>query len=322
MPRKIREQFILAKLEPTYGVDSVPDGANDAFVVSDVEPVQFRANNVGRNIVRGFLGGSEQLVGTRTKAISFTVEVAGSGAATTPPRIGRLLQACGFAQTVGAASVDYTPITTFGANSSLTIYYTLAGERHILLGARGSFTLEMGIGERPVFRFQFVGLDGGEAVVANPTPTFVQRLPQVVTDQNTGDIRLGAVTYTGATGIVAGGTVFTSRGLRLDLANNVIHQPLLGGETVEITQREPTVGFALDLTAAQAVAAMTDVRNNVVGGFGFTHGVGTGDIFVLHAPALQRTEPRVEDVNGDAFYAYTGRLVPVSGNDELRLVFR
>jgi hypothetical protein len=321
MPRQIREQFILAKLEATYGQDAVPTGS-DAFLVSDPEPVPLQANNVPRNIVRGFMGGSEQLIGTRTKAISFTVEWAGSGTPTTPPLIGRLLQACAMAQTIGAASVDYTPVTTLGANTSLTIYYHLAGERHRLLGARGDWTLEAGVGERPVFRFRFVGLDGGEAVVSNPTPTFVQRTPQVITDQNSGDLMVGAVVYNPATGVLSGGSSFVSRGIRVSLGNNVTHQPLLGGETVEITQREMNGSFAMDLNATQAVAAMTEVKANQLNALGFLHGTAAGDYCGLYAPSMQRYDPRVEDVNGSAFYAFNARFVPISGNDEFRLFFR
>lgn len=320
MPRQIREQFILAKLEASYGQDAVPTGS-DAFLVSDPEPVPLQANNVQRDIVRGFMGGSEQLVGTRTKAISFAVEWAGSGTPTTPPLIGRLLQACAMAQTIGPASVDYTPITTLGANTSLTIYYHLAGERHRLLGARGDWTLEAGVGERPVFRFRFVGLDGGEAVVSNPTPTFVQRTPQVITDQNTGDLLIGA-TYNPSTGTFTGGTSAISRGIRVSAGNNVTHQPLLGGETVEVTQREMSGSFALDLSAAQSVAAMAEVKANQLNSLGLLHGTGAGDFCGLFAPSMQRFDPRVEDVNGSAFYAFSARFVPISGNDEFRLFFR
>jgi hypothetical protein len=322
MPRQTRQQFILAKIEATYATDSTPIGADDAILVSEPELVPLQANNVPRDFVRGYLGGSEHLVGTATKALSFTAEWAGSGTATTPPRIGRLLQACGFVQNIGASAVDYQPITTFGASTSLTIYYHLAGERHKLLGARGTFTLEAGVGERPVFRFRFVGLDGGIAAIGDPTPTYIQRAPLVITDANTGDLTLGAVTYTSGTGVLASGTAFVSRGVRLDLGNNVVHQPLLGAETVEITQRECTGNFSLDLSAAQAVTAMGDVAANTTTALGLTHGSVTGDIVGLYAPKVQRIDPRIEDVNGSAFYAFTARLVPSVGNDELRLFFR
>lgn len=323
MGRILRNTVILAKLEPTYGTDSTPVGASDAMLVSNASINPLVAQNVNRDLIRGYLGGSDQLVGTAYLECSFDVELAGSGTPTTPTQWGRLLQACGFAQTVAAASVDYTPVSTFGASSSLSIYYYLDGQLHKLLGARGTFSLAMGVGERPLLRFRFVGKNGGLTAAANATPTLTAfQTPLVVTDANTGDVTLGSLTYTGATGVLSGGTAYTSRGLSLDLANNVVFQPLLGGETVEITQREPTAAISLDLSAAQAVTFMADVLANTSTGLGLTHGTTAGNIVVIHCPKVQRIDPSVEDLNGNAFHRYNLRVLPSSGNDELRIVTR
>lgn len=323
MPRIIRNTLILAKLEPTYGTDSVPVGGTDALLVSDPSINPLVANNVARNFVRGYLGGSEQLVGTNYVEVSFTVEAAGSGTATTPPAWGKLLQACGFGQTVGAASVDYLPVSTFGTNTSLTIYYFLDGQLHKLLGARGTWELAMGVGERPEFRFRFIGKNGGLTAVANPAPTLTAwRTPQVVTDTNSADLALGGVTYTAGTGVISGGTGFTSKGLQVSSGNNLVFQPLVGAETVELTDRQITGTLSLDLSAAQAVSAMTDVLANTTTGLGFTHGTTTGNILGVFSPVVQRISPSVEDLNGNALHAYQLRMVPSAGNDELRIVAR
>jgi hypothetical protein len=323
MPRFLRNTVLLVKTETTIGTDAVPTGAANAILVSDITINPLQASNVNRDLVRGFYGSSDQLVGTASIGVSFTVELAGSGTPTTAPKWGPLLLACGFAETVQTASVDYLPVSTFGNGTSATIYYYLDGQLHKLLAARGTFTLEMGVGERPVMRFRMVGKDGGLTAAANATPvTTGFRTPLVITDANTPGLRLGAVTYTAATGIVGGGTVYTSRGLRLDVGNNVTFQPLLGAETVEITQREVTGAMSLDLTAAQAVSFMTDVKANTTLALGFTHGVAAGNTIVIHAPVVQRIDPGVEDFNGQAMHTYNLRLVPSAGNDELRIVSR
>ena len=139
MPRILRNTLILFKLEPIYATDSVPTGAADALLVSAPSVTPLVATNVGRDLVRGYLGGSEQLVGTNYVEVSFTLELAGSGTATTPPAWGRVLKACGFAETVAAASVDYLPTSAFGASTSATIYYYVDGQVHRLVGARGTF---------------------------------------------------------------------------------------------------------------------------------------------------------------------------------------
>lgn len=323
MGRPIRNTVILAKLETTYKTDAAPVGGSDALLVSDVRINPLVAQNVDRGLIRGYLGGSDQLVATAYVEINFSVELAGSGTPTTPPAWGKLLQACGFAQTVQTASVDYTPVSSFGASSSITIYYYLDGQLHKLLGARGTFTVGMGIGERPLMNFRFVGIDGGLTAVSNATPTLTAwRTPVTVTDPNTGDVTLGAVVYAPSTGTLSGGTGYISRGLQLDLGNNVVYQPLLGGESVEITQREVTGTVSFDLSAADAVTFMTAVKANTTTALGLTHGTTAGNIIVVHAPVVQRINPTAEDLNGNAFHAYQLRLLPSSGNDELRIVSR
>jgi len=323
MPRITRKTAILAKLEPTYGTDSVPTGLADSLLVSDPNVNPLVANNVNRNLVRQYLGGSEQLVGTNYVEVSFTVEAAGSGTPTTAPAWGRLLRACGFAETVAAASVDYLPSSTFGANTSLTIHYHLDGQVHKLLGSRGTFQLAMGVGERPEFRFRFIGRNGGLTATADPTSTLTAwRVPQVVTDTNSADLVLGVLVYTASTGVISGGTAYISKGLQVDVGNQLVFQPLVGAETVELTNREIIGSLSLDLTAAQAATFMTDVLANTTTGLGFTHGVGAGNIVAVYSPVVQRITPSVEDLNGNALHAYQLRMVPSTGNDELRIVAR
>lgn len=323
MPRILRNTLILAKLEPTPGTDAAPTGSADALLVSDPSVNPLVANNVSRNFVRGYLGGSPQLVGTNYVEVSFTVEAAGSGAATTPPAWGKLLRACGFGETVAAASVDYLPVSAFGTNTSLTIYYYLDGQVHRMTGARGTFSLAMGVGERPEFRFRFIGKNAGLVTQANPSPTLTAwQTPLVVTDTNSSDILLGSLTYTTSTGVISGGTAYISKGLQVDVGNNVTFQPLVGAETVELTNREVTGSISLDLSAAQAVTAMGEVLANTTTGLGFTHGTTAGNIVAVYSPVVQRINPSVEDLNGNAMHAYQLRMVPSAGNDELRIVAR
>lgn len=323
MTRPIRKTLILAKLEgATYGVDASPANT-DWLLVSNQSINPLVASNVDRGVLRNSLGGSEQLVGTKYVECSFDIEIAGSGTATTPPAWGKLVQACGFTQTVQTASVDYTPITTMGSNTSLTICYYLDGQLHKLLGARGTFSMEMGVGEKPVFRFRFLGLDGGLTAATNPTISGDPwKTPLIISEPNTGDVTLGAITYTSATGVLSGGTAYVSRGLSIDVGNNVQHVPLLGRETVDITARDAVGRVSFDLTAAQAVTFMADVLSNTTTGLGLTHGTTDGNIVVVHAPKVQRISPGVEDLNGNAFHTYQLRLIPTVGDDELRIVSR
>lgn len=314
--RYIRNTAILAKIETTYGTDSVPTGGANAILVSNLNFNPLNAQNVDRDLIRPYFGASEQLVGTANVQLGFDVELAGAGAAGTAPAYGPLLRACGMAETVSAGSrVEYLPVSsTFESNS---IYWYDDGVLHKLLGARGNVQLAMGIGEKPVMRFSFTGIDGGVSAAALPSTTLTAfQRPLVMTDTNSGDITLGC-TY--ATGSLSGGTAYPSRGLSIDLGNSVNHIPLLGGESIDISARAVTGSFELDLTAAQEVTFAATVKANSTQTLGIQHGTTAGNIIVLHAPAVQLIDYNLSELNEKRLVSYNARLVPSSGNDELRI---
>lgn len=108
----------------------------------------------------------------------------------------------------------------------------------------------------------------------------------------------------------------------MDIANNVVFQPLIGGETVEIVARNVAGKISRDLSAAQAVSDMTDILANTTTGLGFTHGTSAGNIVVVHAPKVQRINPDIENLNENAMDTADLRFTPSSGNDEIRIVSR
>ena len=318
MPRLIRKAAILAKVETTYGTDSVPTGAANAILVSN-PTFGLSYNNVTRDFVRPYFGGSGQLAGTRFVEIAFEVELANSGTAGTAPAWAPLLRACGMAESVLAtpARVEYTPVS--GSFTSLSMYYHLDGVRRVALGCMGNAEFVLSEGGAPMLRFSFVGLDGGRTATADPSVTLTSfRAPQVVSDVNTGDINLGC-TY--SAGVLSAGTAYPSRGLTINLNNTVSRKALLGGQAVQISQRDVQGQMQLDLTAAQEVSFLTDINANTNTTLGFSHGSGAGVGILLHAPQVQRIAPADQEYEGDFHMAQQLRFTPTTaGNDELRLV--
>lgn len=313
MPRYIRNTAILAKIEVTEGVDSIPTGAANALLVSDVTINPLNASNVDRALIRPYFGGSEQLVGTAYVEVGFTVELAGSGTAATAPAWGPLMRACGFAESA-TTFVAYTPAAP-SAQQSVSIYYHDDGVLHKLLGAKGTWKLAAGVGGRPELQFSFTGLDGGISAAANPTATLTAwRRPLVVTNTNTGSLTLGG-TY--AAGVVTGGTTYMSRGLNLDLGNAVAFTPLVGGEYVDITERAVTGDVQVDLTAAQEVTFMAAVKANTLQSMSLQHGSTAGSIVGIYMGATQLINPSKQEVNGRRLIGYDVRAVPTAGNDDL-----
>jgi hypothetical protein len=321
--RLTRNSAILAKIEATYGVDAAPSGAANAMLVANQSVTVLSAANVDRGLVRPYLGGSEQLLGAAFKELSFEVELVGSGTAGTAPAWGPLLRACGWAETVTASTrVDYTLIST--GMESATLYYFDDGVLHKLVGARGEWTIRLNVGGKPVLALKFVGLDGGDvAQAAGSTTLSGFKTPQVVNNTNSQSVRFGATLA--ATGAVAltGGTAYSSQGLELASGNQVQFTPLVGQETVDLTQRDITAKLQLDLTAAQEVAFIQTVKDATLQSMGMVHGTVAGNRVAVFSPSCQLTNPTKADVNGKRLIGFDVRVVPDpagQGNDELRIV--
>lgn len=318
MPRYIRNTVILAKQETTSGTDVVPVAATDAVLVSNMTITPLDANNVNRDLVRGYFGGSEQLVATASVKVSFTVELAGSGTAATAPQWGDLLIGCAFAESLLATPnrVEYSPISA--ALKSLSIYYYDDGVLHKLLYCMGNAKVSAKVGERPTITFDFVALDGGISAVTNPTPTLTAwKTPPTMAKANVVDLTFGC-TY--ATGALSGGTVYPSTGIEFDIGNAVAYVPLLSTERVDITNREVQGHADLDLTAAQEVTFMATVKANTTQSVGLTIGTAAGNKIILFAPAVQLINPTKQELNGSRLIGYDMRFVPNVGNDEIKFI--
>ena len=114
----IRKRLILAKTEATYGTDSSPAGT-DAILVKELEITPIEADVVSRDLIRPYLGNSDQLLANTRVSITFQVELAGSGTAATAPRFSSLLKACGMAETTTAAAITGT--AQAGSAGSITL---------------------------------------------------------------------------------------------------------------------------------------------------------------------------------------------------------
>lgn len=318
MARYIRNTAILAKIETTYGTDPTPTGAANALLVSNVGITPLVAKNVDRDLLRPYFGASEQLVGIAHVEFTCDVEIQGAGAAGTAPAWGPLLRACAFAETISAGTrVEYDPVSQ--SIESLTAYYYDDGILHKLFGARGDFSVKLNAEGRPVFSFKFQGLDGAVSAAALPALTLTGwKTPSVVTDSNTADLLWGC-TY--ATGALSGGTAYPSRGIELTVGNQVDFTELLGGESIDITDRSTTGKASLDLTAAQEVTLMTDVKANTLTSMGIVHGLTAGYKVLFYAPAVQRINPKKEALGKRRLIGVDLRLTPTSaGNNELKIV--
>lgn len=319
MPRFIRKTVILVKPETTSGTDAVPTGIANAMQAMDMSITPLDAQNIDTNIINPWFGNSPSLVGPASVKCSFSVLLSGAGDAATAPAWGALLLACGNAETTGLLTpnrVEYLPATD--ALKTATIYWYDDGLLHKLFGCFGNVKLSAKSGEAPKLTFDFVGLDGGVSAITNPLADMSQwKNPVPITKANVTDISLGC-TY--AAGVLTGGTSFNSTGLTLDWGNAVAFAPMLSTETVLLTDRKATGTFSVELSAAQEVTQMAAVKANTLTSVGFVIGTATGNKIMLHLPSVQLISPKKEDFNGMRLIGFDLRVLPVAGNDEIRIV--
>lgn len=317
MPRYIRNTVILGKTEAPAGTDATPTGAANALLVSDMSIDTFDAQVISRDNIIGYFGSQGDIMGAYSKKVSFSVELAGSGTAATPPAWGALLQACAFAEGILSTPnrVEYTPVST--SLKTATIYYYDDGALHKLLGCMGNVTLSAKLGEKPMLKFEFVGMDGGDSATPNVAPTLTAwKTPVGLRKGNVTDISIGAAYSVGA---LSGGTVYSSTGLEINMGNAVNFTPLLNSESVDVTDRDASGSTELDLTAAQEITILADVKSMTPRSLGFVIGTTTGSQIIVHAPSVQFKKPKKVDRNKRRLIGYELNFIPVAGNDEVRI---
>lgn len=172
---------MFAKIEAQYGTDPTPVEATDAIEVFDQPSFEMVTDPKARTVPIATFGELAPLiVGKAYKLGGIKVPLKGSGAAGTPPRIGPLLRAIGFTQTVnGVISVTYALHSTF-EGESCTIYFWFGGTKHIMTGCVGSGKLSLQAGEVMFLECDFTGIYGGVISDATfPSPTFETTIRQI-----------------------------------------------------------------------------------------------------------------------------------------------
>lgn len=310
MPLLSRKRTILAKTETTYGVDPTPTGAANAILVRNLNITPLNAELVSRDLVRPYLGGSEQLIASSYVTVEFEVEMAGSGTAGTAPAYDPLLKACGLAAvTSSGVSVTYTPVSaSFG---SITVYYNVDGVLHKVTGARGNVELNIEVGQIPVFRFSFTGLYNAPTDTAAPAVTYTAfQTPLAANSDNTSAFSI--YSYSGAL-----------QSLNVNLNNTVNYRTLIGAEDVLMTDRQAggTAVFEAPTVAEKDFWSLA--LGSTLGSLDITHGTTAGNRVQILSTRAKVNNPTYQDSNGIHMLQTPFNLVPsTSGNDELSIVVK
>lgn len=302
-----RKRVILAKIETTYGTDPTPTGAANAILVRNLNVTPQSSQMVGRELIRPYLGNSEQLMASTHVELDFEVEVAGAGAAGTVPGYGPLLRACGLSETVTAATkVDYKPVST--GFESVTVYFNVDGVLHKVTGARGDVEMTLNSAQIPVFKFKFVGIYNAPTDTALPAVTYtVFQTPLVANSTNT-----PAFSLFGASPVL--------ESLSMQLGNQVDFRTLIGSQYVQITDRKSAGQVQFEANTIATKDWFATAIGNTLGALSLTHGTAAGNKVILTSSTVDLMQPTYADNNGVQMIQCGYVLTPTTaGNDEFTL---
>ena len=304
-----RKRVILIETESSYGTDPTPS-ATDVVLVTDLSITPQSSDVVNRDVVRPYLGSSEQLLANTRVECTFSVELAGSGTAGTAPRYGSALKATGLSETVASGtSVTYAPVSS--SFSSVTIHYNIDGVRHKVTGCRGSFTISAEVGSIPTIDFTFTGIYNAPTDTALPTVTYGnQATPLIFKNGNTSGFQL--LSYAGAL-----------QSLSMDLGVSTVYRELVGGtKEVIVTDRASNGSITIEApTIAQKdyfTAALTD---SSLGNLQFLHGTTAGNKVQLTSTKVDIGDVNYGEMDGVAMLEIPYTLVPSSAGDEFSLIY-
>ena len=309
MAQLTRKRVILIEAESSYGTDPTPS-ATDVVLVTDLSITPQSSDVVNRDVVRPYLGSSQQLLANTRVECTFSVEFCGSGQAGTAPRYGSALKACGLSEPVASGtSVTYEPIS---ANfSSVTIHYNVDGVRHIVTGCRGNVALSAEVGAIPTLDFTFTGIYNAPTDTALPSVTYGnQATPLIFKNGNTTSFQL--LSFAGAL-----------QSLNFDIGNSIVYRELVGGtKEVLLTDRAANGSLTIEAPALSSkdffAAALTDTA---LGNLTVTHGTAAGNIVRVTSTKVDIGDVAYGEADGVTMIEIPYTLVPSSANDELSIVF-
>ncbi|MAS98342.1 MAG: hypothetical protein CMF29_05390 [Kiritimatiellaceae bacterium] len=380
-----RAALVQVKAESSYGVEPTIAGS-DAMLARSLTVTPLESDTVSRDLIRSWLGNSEQLLALTRVSVEMEVEIAGSGTGGTASRIDSLLKACGMASTVTSSAVtgssqagssgsitlasganatddyyngmqititsgtgnthkglivDYVgstkvatvkPITaTFvpGASSgysiaanvgyvpvssnfaSVAIQYNLDGIEHKILGARGSYSLSLAVGEVPSITFSMTGLYTEPTDTTADTAAYsLQATPVLFKQGNT--VASSFAGYDGA----------AIQSFSVDMANEVIARELVGADkSVILTNRQPTGEAVIETPTIAAKNFFSQATSDTTGLVSMQHGTTAGNIVSILCPTVDITNPSYSSSDGISMLNIPFTPVPNTGNDEIKLVF-
>mgnify|MGYP000863722754 CR=1 FL=1 len=305
-----RRSLILAKIESTYGTDPTPTGSANAILAMDpniketfeaVERPQLASMSI-----------KPSLGAKRFAEITFKTELIGSGTAGTAPRLGALLKACAFAETVSVgSSVTYNPVSS--PTSSITVYLYLDGMLHKLTGAVGTVKLSLEAGKTGVLDFSFKGIYNAPTDTTLATPTFETTVDSVPI------VKSSSLTYN------ANSSLYVNKA-DMDIANTIALRPSVNATNAvagfQVTSRKPNISIDPEVESIATIDWRTDLLSTPRA-FSMVVGATAGNIITFSIPKMNVVDIQYGDRDGILTNTIKAEMTAntATGDDELSIKF-
>lgn len=306
--RKHNKLAMLHKLETTYGEDAAPTAAN-ALLAANVTITPIEGQEVSRDLLLPYMGNQGVVLAGIYARVEFDLEIAGSGTAGEPPKIGSILRVAGMSETITAGQ-DVTYEIVEDAVESGSLYFISDKVRHVLLGGQANIAPSFAPSSIPRFRVTYLGLLG--------TITDVAAMPAVT---NAGWTTPETVSKANTT-MSLHGWPSVAESLSVDLGNTLTPRFLIGDEKILISNRSSTGTAVVEARSLAEVDWFDRALKRTRGELKLTHGKVPGNIVELTAPAVEVGKPSQGQTDGIVNYSLPLSLCTVEGLDELKLVFK
>lgn len=303
-----RKKALGAKIESAYATDPTISTSTDGIQTIGLDIQHITGDFVTRGLDRSALGAEGDVLVSNRGQISFGVEAAGSGAAGTAPAWGKLMRACGFAETTNAGvSNVYTPVSS--SFSSLWMEGNRDGNKHTIKGCRGNVSLNWQARQIPQFDYVFTGLYVAAVAAALPTYTLTAwKAPVAFNKANTPTATLHSESI-------------KVESISIDVQNDIQHRDIPGSEEVLIVDRNVrgSITFEAPLQSTKDWWAISIARTQAA--LQIVHGGTAGNIIQLDAPKVELSNPRYSESQGVLMLTMDMILVPsaAAGNDEFTI---
>lgn len=310
MPLLRRKTLLAAKIESTSGTAESLAAGDAAFNVFDLTmtPNIAMTARPALSMFSNMPSVPELYGGTCT----FRTEVYGTGAGGVPGWASTFLPACGWANTAGTFTPKTEAPDGAGGVKTLTLAAYVDGNRLLMRGCAGTFSMTFETGKIAVINWTFTGVWQGSSAAALLTPTYPTALPYRVANAT---FSLGGYSPCWQSMTIDAGNQVVLRECATIADGTGYAAAIITGRTVTGTINPETAADGtkdnFDLWTAMTEEALSFDLENAT------------DKFAISLPKAQRTAVAYGERNGVVTDEITFQANKnlAAGNDEMSLIF-